>query len=105
MSGVSPNDNHVSPIASAENPDPTIGCGGYRSISLPTSGASIPDTTAMGAVSSADSVALKPRTACAWNITGRIMAVTQKPMVATATLDRQKSLSWNTVRGSAALPG
>ena len=63
--GVSSTDNHVKAIASAENPNPTMGRGCARSTILPTNGASAPEAIAIGATSSAAPVGDSPRTACA----------------------------------------
>ncbi len=60
--GVISIDSQVSPIAMTENPKPTIGRGWARSTILPTSGASTPVATAIGAVSRAAPVGVSPHT-------------------------------------------
>ena len=65
VTGVISTDNHVNAIATAENPNPTMGLGWVRSTSLPTKGANTPDAIAMGAINSAERVGDSPHTACA----------------------------------------
>jgi hypothetical protein len=65
VSGCISIDSQVSAIARPEKPAPTIGPGWVRSTRRPTNGASTPDATAIGAVSSAACVGVIPHTACA----------------------------------------
>ena len=60
--GVISMDSHVNPMAITEKPKPTTGRGWERSTMRPTSGASTPVATAMGAVSSAARVGVRPHT-------------------------------------------
>ena len=63
--GVMSTASQVSPMASTENPNPITGRGCARSTILPTIGASTPVATAIGAVSSAARVGVRPQTAWA----------------------------------------
>ena len=63
--GVISTDSQVNPIARVANPNPTTGTGCERSMIRPTHGASRPLVSAIGAVSTAEPVGLRPITCCA----------------------------------------
>ena len=75
-----------------------------RSMSLPTMGASPPESSAIGTSMSADCVGVRPRTVWKKNTSGRDMQVMVNPTAVMAALASEKLRSRNSLRGSSGSP-
>ena len=86
--------------ATSRRPGTSMRRGSMRSSRRPASGDSTPAATAMGTISSADSVGVRPRASWMKNMSGSAWPVTTKPTIAMPKFDREKLRSRKRLSGS-----